>query len=254
MTDNTLPDEPSRRKIVMVLKPEDIEALRFDEDGPALLLNEEVHILSSQPSKPDSDVQRLIDQGLVKPGAVLVQNPFDKNLYQDKPEAVEQFALAKHLHFSTLCGLLGAREVEIKQIREKKGESKTSISVEGGIPVAGVEGSGESKELESFRSQLSLKDEFEGSEPDVKSATELLERTSLSGDANMCGLLDIFQGQNIRIKSRTLELNLTTEVHRNLKVLANLKVPKFLASLEADHDSNVQEQTGYTLNITVSWL
>ena len=49
-------------------------------------------------------------------------------------------------------------------------------------------------------------------------------------------------------------MNLTTEVHRNLKVLANLKVPKFLASLEADHDSNVQEQTEYTLNITVSWL
>ena len=253
MTDNTLPDEPSRRKIVMVLKPEDIEALRFDEDGPALLLNEEVHILSSQPSNSDSDVQRLIDQGLVKPGAVLVQNPFDKNLYQDKPEAVEQFALAKHLYFSTLCGLLGAREVEVKQIRRKKGERENSVSVEGGIPVAGVEGSGESKELESFRSRLALKDEFEGSEPDVEAATQLLQRTGLFGDANMRGLLDIFQGQNIRIKSRTLELSLTTEVNRNLKVLANLKVPKFLASLEADYDSKVQEQTEYTLNIAVSW-
>ena len=148
MTDNTLPDEPSRRKILMVLKPEDIEALRFDEDGPALLLNEEVHILSSQPSNPDSDVQRLIDQGLVKPGAVLVQNPFDKNLYQDKPEAVEQFALAKHLYFSTFCGLLGAREVEIKQIREKKEEGENSIKFEGGITEVGVEGSGESKKFE----------------------------------------------------------------------------------------------------------
>ena len=118
--DNIWPDEPSRRKVVMILKPEDIEALRFDEDGPALLLNQDVHILSSQFSNPDPDVQRLIDQGLVKPGAVLVQNPFDKNLYQDKPEAVEQFALAKHLYFSTFCGLLGAREVEIKQVRKKK--------------------------------------------------------------------------------------------------------------------------------------
>ncbi len=249
MTNNTLPDEPSRRKIVMVLKPEDIEALRFDEDGPALLLNEEVHILSSQPSNPDSDVQRLIDQGLVNPGAILVQNPFDKNLYQDKPEAVEQFALDKHLHFSTLCGLLGAREVEIKQIRKKKGERETSVSVEGGIPVMGVEGSGESKELESFHSQLTLKDEFEGSEPDMEAATELLQRTGLSGDANMRGLLDIY----IRIKSRTLELNLTTEVHRNLKVLANLKVPSYLASLEADYDRKVHEQTEYILTITVNF-
>ncbi len=253
MTDNTLPDEPSRRKIVMVLKPEDIEALRFDEDGPDLLLNEEVHILSSHPSQPGSAVQDLIDQGLVNPGAILVQNPFDKNLYQDKPEAVEQFALDKHLHFSTLCGLLGAREVEIKHIRQKKGERETSVSVEGGIPVMGVEGSGESKELESFRSQLTLKDEFEGSEPDMEAATELLQRTGLSGDANMRGLLDIFQGQNIRIKSRTLKLNLTTEVHRNLKVLANLKVPSYLASLEADYDRKVHEQTEYILTITVNF-
>ena len=88
----------------------------------------------------------------------------------------------------------------------------------------------------------------------MEAANQLLERTGLLGDPNMGGLLEIFRGQNIRIKSRTLELNLTTEVHRNLKVLANLKVPKFLASLEADHDSNVQEQTEYTLNITVSWL
>ena len=251
--DNTWPDEPSRRKIVVILKPEDIEALRFDEDGPALLLNEEVHILSSHSSNPDPDVQRLIDQGLVKPEAVLVQNPFDKNLYQDKPEAVEQFALAKHLYFSTLCGLLGAREVEIEQIRRKKGERENSVSLEGGIPKAGVEGSGESKELELFRSRLALKDEFEGGEPDTEAATELLQRTGLSGDANMRGLLNVFQGQNIKMKSRTLELNLTTEVHRNLKVLANLKVPKFLASLEADHDSKVQEQTEYTLNITVNF-
>ena len=117
----------------------------------------------------------------------------------------------------------------------------------------GVEWSRDSKELESFRSQLTLKDEFEGGEPEVKAATELLQRTGLSGDANMRGLLNIFQGQNIKIKSRTLELNLTTEVHRNLKVLANLKVPKFLASLEADYDSKVQEQTEYTLNITVNF-
>ena len=253
MTDNTLPDEPSRRKIMMVLKPEDIEALRFDEDGPDLLLNEEVHILSSQPSKPDPDVQHLIDQGLVKSGAVLVQNPFDKSLYQDKSEAVEQFALDKYLHFSTLCGLLGAREVEIKQIRRKKGKREATLSIEGGVPKVGVEGSRDSKELESFRSQLTLKDEFEGGEPEVKAATELLQRTGLSGDANMRGLLNIFQGQNIKIKSRTLELNLTTEVHRNLKILANLKVPKFLASLEADYDSKVQEQTEYTLNITVNF-
>ena len=252
--DSPWPAEPSRRKIVIILKPEDIDALRSEEGGPELLLNKEVHILSSEPLNPDPDVQFLIDEGLVKPGAVLVQNPFNKNLYQDELAAVEQFAVAKYLHFSTFCGLLGAHEVEVKQIRQRKGSRERSVSVEGDIPSVVLEGTAEYEELELFRSQLSLRDEFEGSEPDVKAAAELLQRIGLSGDPNMQGLLDIFRARKkIKIKSRTLELNLTTEVNRNLKILANLKVPQFLASLEVGYESKIQEQTEYTLRIAVNF-
>ena len=60
-------------------------------------------------------VQDLVDSGLVRPGAVLIQSPFDKNTYENSMQAVERFALEKHLHFSTLCMYLGAREVTVEQ-------------------------------------------------------------------------------------------------------------------------------------------
>ena len=55
----------------------------------------------------------------------------------------------------------------------------------------GVEGSGESKKLKSLCSRLALKDEFEGSEPDVEAANQLLERTGLLGDPNGWASRDI---------------------------------------------------------------
>ena len=40
--DSTWPDEPHHRKTVLVLNQQDIDALRFEEGGADLLLNEEV--------------------------------------------------------------------------------------------------------------------------------------------------------------------------------------------------------------------
>ena len=137
MTDKPWPDEPSRRKIVLVLNQDDIEALRFEDGGSDILLNEEIHILSSHQSQPGPAVQTLIDQDLVTSGAVLVQNPFNKSLYYDESKAVEEIALAKRLHFLTLCGYLGVREVEIKQLTKSKEGRETTVSGEGGIPGAG---------------------------------------------------------------------------------------------------------------------
>ncbi len=254
MSDKPWPDEPSRRKIVLVLNQDDIEALRFEDGGADLLNNKEVHILSSHPSQPGLAVQALIDQGLVTPDTVLVQNPFEKSLYHHEPEAVEQIVLAKWQHFSTLCSLLGASEVKIEDRKKKITGSSSNLSNQVDIVTVGdVEVEIKKENLDSFISGLTLIDTFEGGEPNVQAANEFLQQTGLSADTSMRGLLDIFQRQTNKIKSRKLELNLTTEAHRNLKVLANFNVPEFLTSLEIDYERKVHEQTEYTLTIAVEF-
>ena len=252
MSDKPWPDEPSRRKIVLVLNQDDIEALRYEDGGDDLLNNEEVHILSSHPSQPGLAVQALIDQGLVMPDTVLVQNPFEKSLYHHEPEAIGQIVQAKWQHFSTLCSLLGASEVKIEDKKKKRIESSSNLSHQIDIGTVGdVETKIKKDNLDSIISGLTLIDTFEGGDPNVQAADEFLQRTGLSGDMSMRGLLDIFQRQSNKIKSRRIELNLTIEAHRNLKVLANLNVPRFLTSLEIDYERKVHEQTEYTLTLAV---
>ena len=255
MSDNKWPDDPSRRKIVLVLNQDEIDALDYEKGGSDLLLNKEIHILSSYPSKPGSAVQALIAEGIVTSGAVLVQNPFDKSLYHLESEAVEQIALAKLLHFSTLCGHLGAREIKIEQIRIKKEKREATFLVEGGIPVAGSGKLDKKREdLHSFAHQLSLIHEFAGSEPNVQAAIEFLEQIGLSNETIMQDMLNKAQIPN-KPKSSKINLNLTSEVHQNLKALAklNLNATKLPISLETNYDRKVHEQTEYTLTIAVKF-
>lgn len=253
MTDSTWPDEPYRRKTVFVLNQTDIDALRFEKDGPELLLDEETYILPYPPQQSTPVVQDLVNSGIARPGTVLIQSPFDKDMYQNSTQAVERFALDKHMHFSTLCMYLGAREVTIEQIKCKNTKDETNVSLGGGVPLRGsADGEIKNKELASLGEKLVLKDKFPGGSPDVSAARELLRRTGLLGDPTMRSLLDLRQNSNNPIINREIELNLTTETQRNLSVLSNLNVPAYL-SLEAGYDRHVHEQTEFTLKIKVDF-
>ena len=253
MTDNTWPDEPYRRKTVFVLNQTDIDALRFEEDGPELLLNQETYILPYPPQQSAPVVQDLINSGMARPGTVLIQSPFDKDIYQSSTQAVELFARDKHFYFSRLCRYLGAREVTIEQIDFKSTEDREVWSLKSDVPLRGSgDGKIKNEELASFQSKLTLKDKFSGGAPDVLAARELLRKTGLLGDANMRSLLDMRQGSNNQLTSRELQLNVTAETQGNLNVLANLTVPAYL-SLEAGYDRHVREQTQFTLTIKVDF-
>ena len=253
MTDSTWPDEPYRRKTVFVLNQTDIDALRFEKDGPELLLDEETYILPYPPQQSAPVVQDLINSGIARPGTVLIQSPFDKDIYQNSTQAMELFALDKHFYFSRLCRYLGAREVTIEQIKCKKTKDETTVSLEGSVLLRGSASAKiKNKELASLQEKLVLKDKFPGGAPDVPAARELLRKTGLLGDANMRSLLDMRQGSNNQITSRELQLNVTTETQGNLNVLVNLTVPPYL-SLEAGYDRHAREQTEFILTIKVDF-
>ena len=154
MSDSTWPNEPHRRKTVLVLDQQDIDALRYEAGGADLLLNKDVYTLSSSLEESNPIVQDLIDSGLVQPGTVLIQSPFDKNVYENSIQAVERFALAKYLHFSTLCMNLGAREVTVEQIELKNTEDRKIVSIQGGLSMKGTgDVKIEDKEMASFYSR-----------------------------------------------------------------------------------------------------
>ena len=254
MTDSsTWPDEPHRRKTVLVLNQQDIDALDFEEGGADLLLNEEVYILPSSLQESHPIIQNLFDSGLVQPGAVLIQSPFDKNIYENSTQALRRFALDKHLHFSTLCMYLGASAVTVEQAEYKYTEDKKTFS----IPVdLSMKGSGgvkiEDEEWDFFHSKLTLHNEFQGGLPDVPAAEEHLKRIGLSGDSVMRALIDMRRNPNNLLTNQKLQLNMTSEVKNNFNVLANLNIPAYI-SLETGYNRHVRKQTEFTLTVKVDF-
>ncbi len=254
MTDSSKwPDEPHHRKTVLVLNQQDIDALRYEEGGADLLLNEEVYILPSSLKESNPVVQDLIDSGLVRPGAILIQNPFDMNMYENLAQAVERFALEKYMHFSQLCMYLGAREVTVEQIEHKNTKGSENYRFEGSVLMKGSgDGKVENEEVASLGRQLTLKNTFTGGEPDIGAARELLKQTGLSGDVNMRPLIALRRNPNNLLTSHEIKMNMTSEVKRNFNVLAKLKIPAYL-SAKADCDRHVSEQTEFTLTIKVDF-
>ena len=254
MATKPFPKDAQQRKALLVLDQSEIDRCRYEDGGSDLLLNEEIHILEFPVRGSQKVIQDIVGEDLVRRGAVLVQNPFDKDRYEDVEKAEERFALARHLHFSDFCMHLGAREVRIEQIQLSKTSGTKTWNVEGGIKVktvgADVGADVEQDGLAVFRSKLKLVDTFEGGQADVKAAEELLRRTKLLGDPNMSGLLDMRRSESNQLKSRTLTLNLSSETKRNLSVIGRLKVPPFI-KLEADYKRVVQEQSEYTLTVEV---
>ena len=252
------PEDVQRRKGIIVLGQSEIDRCRYEDGGSALLLNEEIHILEFPVRDSHKIIQDILDRGLARRGAVIVQSPFDRDRYEDAAQAKELFALAKHMHFSTFCMHLGAREVSIEQIQLSKASETRTWSVEGGAKIkrvgAAIDTLVKQDELDAFRAQLTLVDTFEGGQADLKAAEELLRRTNLLGDPNMAGLLDIRQSGSNQLRSRILTLNLSSETKRNLSVIGKLtaQLPPFIEiELEADYKRAVREQSEYTLTVKV---
>lgn len=250
MVTKPFPEDAQQRKAILVLDQSEIDRCRYEDGGSNLLLNEEVHVLKLPVQDPQKIIQDIVDRGMVRRGAVLVQSPFDKDKYEDVTEAEELFALRKHMYFSTFCMYLGVREVRIEQIQLSKASETKTWNVEGDSIKGSGQISGERDELDAFRSQLTLVDTFEGGQANLEAAEEWLQQKRLLGDPNMSGLLDMRRSESNKLKSRTLTLNLSSETKRSLGVIGKLRFPPFI-QLKADYKRIVQEQSEYTLTVKV---
>lgn len=255
MNAHVFPDDPNRRKAILVLTQHDIEKCYYEPGAARSFFDEEVFVL---PFPVQIQIQlhpamkNILDSGLANPGVVLVQSPYEPNTYEDVSQAPVRFALAKHMHFSTLCMYLGAKEVTVEQDDQKARTDVKSIKTNGNY--RGIKGDAtlESEELSRLRSQLSLHNEFTGGKADVVAAEKLLRSTKLWGDPNMMSLVAMRQNSNNELVSHKLTINLSSETKRCLNVVGRLSVPTFV-QLSADYKSVVQKQHDFTLTVIVKF-
>lgn len=252
---NSFPENPSRRRVVIVLSEYDLERCANEDGGAAFLYDDEVYILQFPPP-PDSEatpaLQNILDSGLARPGTVLLQDPYDSSRYVDSLDAVQRFALAKHMHFSTFCKLLGAKRVQVEQVDLQTSSGQTTLSMEGERLGNHAEIQTDIESVEKLMASMSLCAEFKGSAPDLQAAEYLLRDTGLLADPVMYSLFQMKRDYTNDIKRMTLCLNVSNEAKRSLTVIGKLSLPAIL-SVSASLDRITTEEQAFTLTITVSF-
>lgn len=255
MTTGSFPADSSARKVILVLQQHDLEKCAYEPGAGEALLDDEAYVLpfplQKQKDQPIA-LQNICDSDLVRPGVVLVQSPYDPDSYEDASLAPQKFALAKHMYFSNLCMLLGAKEVSVEQIDLHTHSKKLSINANGEIQGKEAKGGLELAELEKLRTQMHLHDDFSGGSPDVQGAERLLRRIGLWSDPSMKNLVEMRREGGNQLLSRKIKLSLSSESKNNFNVIGRINLPKFV-KLTADYARIVDEKYEYTLTIMVKF-
>lgn len=218
---------PSSRRAILILEEHDIDRCEIAGDTK-FLYNDEILILPlplQESKQSDNAIQNIISANLLRPGTVLIQNPYETDIYSTPDEAMTSFPLHKYLLFSCFCQALGARNVEIEEIDVSSQSGAIKFSASGEKLAATGNLNVDYQQFEKVQANLSLNDTFSGGEPDLIAAESLLVGAQLISDPNMRTLLNACKIRNNKITSRTLLIDLTKETKTNLQIAGEINIP-----------------------------
>ncbi len=224
MAPGSFPSDPSSRKAILILQQHDVEKCAYEPGAAQALLDEEAYVLQFPvrvQGESQAALQNLLDAGLARPGAMLVQSPYDPDTYEDAALAPQRFALAKHMYFSTLCMHLGAKEVSVEQIDLRTRMGKTTLDIKADRPGGRCQVTAEMEELEKLRAQMHLRDEFVGGPQMWSLPSDCFGEPASGQTTNMCTLLEMHRDSSNSLLTRKLVLSLSSEAKSNLSVIGS---------------------------------
>lgn len=250
-------ENPDRRQCIRPFTLGTIAAMRHgsDRQAAALLSAHGVHVLPidstlSLRRMPPAVLQNLRDQNLLSHGAILLQNPYNPDMYADALTAAEQFGLEKQQIFSHVCGLLGATRYEIKEVRSTTESREHAGGVEVGVPKACVRLGVERDRSRQFLSKMSLNVEFSGGPANVEKARAYLHARRLQDDPTMRSLLVLRENEANTCRRKTFHLSMRDEINKRLKLLVGIVAPKFRVALDYSHVFHELTEHELTVEVT----
>ncbi|MBD2483821.1 hypothetical protein [Planktothrix sp. FACHB-1365] len=250
---NSLPQEPEKRRVIMVFSRVDLKDLELE--GSELFRKEQVSLLEASTTENSPLVEKLRGSGLLNPGSVLIQSPYDPSNYADALDASYAFAQAKCVHFATLCGLLAARKVSVKQMEIQTAESQTIFSGNLNTPYGGGGGEGRRRAWERMKKAVSLEREYGEGEPKLDAARAYLSKHQWLTDAHLNSFLDLREA-GIPIETENFSVSLTKESEKNLKIVFSLNLPQNIAmnaDLKAQFEQIKKESYEFNLDVIVQF-
>lgn len=254
MSEGEFPSYHGARRAIVVLKKNDIRLVRNDPTfkDRDFLYDDEAFVLEYPPNEDylgqSKALENIVYSDLVRPGAVLVQSPYEKDSYVELERAAEVFAIEKVHHFSRLCQLLGATFVETEQVEIKRQGESSIYGAKGNIgPVKGdIKISATADQ--SLTRKFIVTTTMDGREADIDAAERFLRSKNLLGDRVMRSLIEQRADSTNPIREQRVTLSLSNETKSTLGVVGKLTLPsKFGVSAEYQNIATRNEEYSLTL-------
>lgn len=249
MGNDKYPQEPWRRRCLMIVDPQTYRRMPFE--APEIASHQEVYVVDISSVDPAKVPFEIMGNPPIKPGILLVQSPYLDSVYADVVEAEERFAVAKHMSFCTFVGLLGAKKVTVKQVEISTKDSSLKIDTTANDGLATGKAGALYEEWQKIKNDVTLVREFKGSLPDLARAEQFLRERNLTGESKMRALIDSAKFSQNPMKSAELTMNLSNDSSSNLKLAASLDAQ--MGSVSLDLNRKTKNSFQYTLTVQVEF-
>jgi len=243
-------DKPWKRQLVLVVNEVDQEALTHDSEGKALLRNQNLVVLPLD-ERDFFNKFSLKGSTVLSSGSLLIQHPFDTNAYVDCSEARAIIGLERLTSAVELYQALGAKSVEIIQIRVL--DKKTNTTAKGEFGSLSVSGELKAKysEVQNLMNRIQLSYSFRGGNPDLSLAKRLLLEKRLDMEPVLQSLVSMCENSGNAPRSLQNELCLTEALEKTFEIAGKLNLPSGVVG--ANTRSVIQEKIAYYLQVRVNF-
>jgi hypothetical protein len=244
---NKLPSDPNDRRIIVVLDKSHID------DGRIQTLDKPTVALVRWPVSREDPLAVMLDSArLLNPGAVLLQNPYEPDSYEEISKAETEFQRSKNRKFGELCGLLGAIECSVESMRAVRESEATDGRLEFQYLFDTAEIKGGDQKSKDFAERFRLHLKWNGGEPNFSEVDQMLCKTGLANDPDMLALVSMRKRSNSFI-SQTLEIEVSQETKRTLSFAADLSIPECLTTASAFMRKRVSSNLSLFLRMHVAF-
>lgn len=240
-------DDIIGRQVILVLPDLQYERLDWDPKLRKQLLRPNVLPLPEGLSPSLHPLLRtLAIRGLWQRDAVLAQNPYHRNQYEDGREPHEVFAQSRLRVMAEVVGALGATSFTYAE-NEQSGES-SSTEAQAKVKKTGVNVEGEAsfETKKALRRGLQISYAWPGHEPDIAVAESLLAEAHLDHDETLRHLVALRRGRNPHT-SITEKFDLLREASSTIQLAATVRVALDGGDVKTKrkHESRIEESASY---------
>jgi hypothetical protein len=204
--------------------------------------------------RPSADplVARLIDEGQLTPGAVLVLSPFNTGNYAPEADAEMVFEREKIQLISRLCQVLGAVQVTSDTTTLTIDQTVTKGALTIGKKVGRLtpyKGKGELTldEREEWRQNLKVHDLYPGGPPDLTEARRMVAAHRLV-DPEIYSLVEARDQAN-QLQSRRITVVYEGKQDRNLDIAADVGLPAVSGAAKFRRSRTTRKRVSLDLDI-----